>query len=135
MKQFNFNNPTAPPPLVLSPPAIPILRAEPIEYEYIIFERHLCCYNHLFSMRKKPSVWKVTLPSHKQSYEVPLDKTVNDMSMIIQSLGIFHKGIYKVEVWSKDILVKTSYYTQIHSICKFISDQEVVLGGVAYGEI
>lgn len=134
MKKFNFN-PTAPPELYLSPPAIPIARAEPIQYEYIVFNRHICCYNHLFTMTKKPSNWKIKLPSHKQSYEVPLDKTVNDLSMIVQSLGVFPKGIFKVEVWSKDILVKTGYHTTIHSICKFIADQELVLGGVNYGDI
>jgi len=125
--------PSCPPALYLSPPAIPILKAEPINYEYIVFTRHLCCYNHIFTIQKNREKWKLRLADHKQSYEIPIDKEVNDISMIVQSLGVYHKGLFKLEIWSKDNLIKKHYFPLLHSVIKHISDNELIIAGVNYG--
>lgn len=126
---------TAPPALYLSPPAIPILTANPIHYEYIVFVRNFCCYNLLFTITKKEDKWKLKILEHKNSYEIPIEKKIHEISLIIQSLGVYKNNLFKLEIWTDSQLMKTHHYTELHSVIKKISDNELVIDGVSYGEI
>lgn len=126
-------NPTAPPPLYISPPLIPVAVATPtIHYSYIIKKRLCYCYLDLFLLQKKPSKWKLTMTNEKNSYELPLSKSNNDIKQILMSLGIETNALYKVEVYSKDIRVNSRFFVSLSSLVEFIIENERVIEGVVF---
>lgn len=125
-------NPTAPPALYLSPPLIPVAVASPtIHYDYVVFKRSCFCYNHLFSLMKRPNKWKLSMAMEKNAYEIPLNKTNEDITQILMSLGI-ENALFKVDVYSKDIKVNTKYYITINSLVNYIIENEKVIEGVVF---
>tara|TARA_R110000851_G_scaffold151040_2_gene292103 strand:- start:234 stop:617 length:384 start_codon:yes stop_codon:yes gene_type:complete len=123
------------PPYYLSPPAIPIVLANPIQYIYIIFSRAFCCYELCFTIERKRENWKITIPTHTKAYSIPPIKTNNDISLIIQSLGISKRNIFKLEIWNGETLLKTHIYSDLHKIIKKIVDNQNIICDVCYGEM
>lgn len=125
-------NPTAPPALYLTPPALPTAVARPIEYEYIIFKRQCFCYSHRLTLIKKRDRWKISIVDREKTYQIPLDKLPEDMSLILQSLGIKNTALYKIETWCGDKLITKKYFTSLTNILRHVYSNEVIIDGVSY---
>tara|TARA_R110000824_G_scaffold356760_1_gene544021 strand:+ start:55 stop:456 length:402 start_codon:yes stop_codon:yes gene_type:complete len=124
--------PNAPPPLYLSPPLIPLAVSSPtIHYNYVISKRTFFCYNHLFSLMKKPNKWKLSMALENNAYEIPLTKNKDDITLILMSVGI-ENALFKVEVFSKDIKVNTKYFITINSLVNYIIENEKVIEDVVF---
>jgi len=123
------------PALYLSPPALPVVIAKPIDYEYIIFIRQCFCYSHSFTLTKRIDRWKVRIADREKAYQIPVDKSINDINLILQSLGINSTALYKLEIWCGEKNISTKYFTSLHSIIKNVSDNEIVIAGVSYGSL
>jgi len=126
-----------PPPLYLSPSAMPvqIINLNPIQYTYNIHKNSYCCYNLIFSMKKKENNWIINIIDHKKSYQIPIEKNVEDISIILTSLGISMRGVYKLNIINGDIDVVTYKYTNIKTMIKKIMDNEMIIQGICYGEL
>jgi len=126
------NKPTAPPQLYLSPPLIPVATATPtIHYDYVVFDRSCFCYNHVFTLTKKGDKWKLSMATEKNKYQIPSNKSNENIAQILMSLGV-DKGLYKVKVYSKDVKVNTKYFITINSLVNFITENERVIEGVVF---
>lgn len=128
--------PTAPmSPLVLSQTAQPVAVAKPfIHYEYVILKRtSFFCYTELFMLTKKnDNKWKLSFYSPTISYDIPSNKTNEDITMIINSLGVKKNNIYRVDVFNRDNLIQNKHFISLDSIIEFITKNEVVIEGVVY---
>lgn len=127
--------PSCPPALYLSPPALPVAIAKPIDYEYIIFIKQCFCYAHSFTLKKRIDRWKVNIANREKTYQIPLDKTINDINLILQSLGIESNAPYRLEIWCGEKKLCTKDFNSLHSIIKNVSDNEIVIAGVSYGSL
>ena len=126
------NKPTAPPQLYLTPPLIPVATASPtIHYDYVVFKRSCFCYNHIFTLTKKGDKWKLSMATEKNKYQIPSNKTNEDITQILMSLGV-DNALYKVKVYSKDVKVNTKYFITISSLVGFIAENEIVIEGVVF---
>ena len=126
------NKPTAPPELYLTPPLIPVARASPtIHYNYVVYKRSCFCYNHIFTLTKKGEKWKLSMATEKNKYQIPTNKSNEDITQILMSLGV-DNALYKVKVYSKDVKVNTKYFITINSLVNFIAENEIVIEGVVF---
>jgi len=125
-------NPTAPPALYLTPPVIPTSVARPIDYEYLIYKRQCLCYSHRFTLIKKFDRWKVCLIQREKTYQIPLEKLPEDMSLILQSLGIKNTATYKIEIWCSEKLINKKYFTSLTNVLRHVFNNEVIMDGIAY---
>ena len=127
--------PTAPmSPLQLPATAVAVARPF-IHYDYIVKERcGWCCYNECFLLTKKDDTkWNLTLyDAGKSSYDIPSNKSNEDITMIINSLGVKKNSIYRVDVFNRDNFIQKKYFISLPSIIEFITKNEVVIEGVVY---
>ncbi len=123
-------------PLVLPEPAPIVAVAQPfIHYDYMIYKRKgWCCYIESFLLTKQRlEKWKITLfDPDKSSYDIPVNKTNEDISMIINSLGVKKKGIYKVNVFNRNHFIQTKHFISLSTIIEFITKNERIISGVVY---
>jgi hypothetical protein len=125
-------NPTAPPQLYLTPPLVPVAVSAPtIHYDYVVFKRSCFCYNHLFTLTKKGEKWKLSMATESNAYQIPTNKSNEDITQILMSLGV-DNALYKVKVYSKDVKVNTKYFITIHSLVGYIIENEIVIEGVVF---
>lgn len=128
----NFAKPTSPPLYSLPPPAVPVAKSCPfITYQYKVFKRSFCFFKELLNINMKGTVWRVKL--HDKVYEVPKNKSNEEMSMILASLGIKKKEFYMLKVYIKDTKVNTKYFTELNELVKFIYNNEAIVDGVSFG--
>lgn len=128
------HNPTAPPALYLTPPVIPTAVARPIDYEYLIYKRKFSCYNHQLTLIKKTDRWKASIINREKMYQIPLDKLPEDMSLILQSLGIKSTAQYKIEIWCSGKLINKKYFKSLTNILRHVFNNEIIIDGVAYDD-
>jgi len=86
-------------------------------------------------MKKKENNWIINIIDHKKSYQIPIEKNVEDISIILTSLGISMRGVYKLNIINGDIDVVTYKYTNIKTMIKKIMDNEMIIQGICYGEL
>lgn len=122
-------------PLQLPTPAVAVALRPFIHYDYIVLKRcGWCCYNECFLLTKKDDTkWNLTLYDNgKSSYDIPTNKSNEDISMIINSLGVKKNSIYRVDVYNRDCFIQKKYFISLPSIIEFITKNEVVIEGVVY---
>tara|TARA_R100000900_G_scaffold139182_1_gene118667 strand:- start:7961 stop:8365 length:405 start_codon:yes stop_codon:yes gene_type:complete len=126
--------PTAPISPLMLPPATAVAVARPfIHYKYKVYKRcGWCCYNECFLLTKKQdNLWSLTLYDNGV-YDIPVNKTNEDITMIMCSLGVKKNSIYKVVVYNRDTTLQVKYFISLTSIVDFITKNEIVIEGVAY---
>ena len=133
-----MSEPSAPiSPLCLPANAlIPVATAKPyVACKYIVFARCFFCYNFCFSLKPNLQSWELIVTDNKTKYIIPRNKTINELRLVLLSLGLPNKDIFKVEVHSKDKINNTRYFNHLGEILKFIVDNESIIGDVSYGTL
>ena len=120
-------------PLMLPPPTAVAVAQPFIHYEYKVYKRcGWCCYNESFLLtKKKDTIWNLNLLDGGV-YDIPVNKTNEDITMVINSLGVKKNSIYKVVVYNRDTILQVKYFISLTSIVDFITKNETVIQGVAY---
>jgi len=117
-------------------PATAVAVARPfIHYDYLISKRHnFCCYSKCFLLTKKDNIrWNLILYDvDKSSYDIPTEKTNEDMTMIINSLGVKKNSIYKIDVFNRDKFIQKKHFISLQTIIEFITKNEFVVEGVVH---
>ena len=122
-------------PLQLPAIAVASVFSPFIHYDYIVLKRcRWCCYNDCFSLTKKDQTkWNLTLyDANRSKYDIPTNKSNEDISMIINSLGVKKNSIYRVDVYNRDCFIQKKYFISLASIIDFITKNEIVIAGVVY---
>ncbi len=122
-------------PLQLPAIAVASVLSPFIHYDYIVLKRcGWCCYNDCFSLTKKDQTkWNLTLYDvNRSKYDIPTNKSNEDISMIINSLGVKKNSIYRVDVYNRDCFIQKKYFISLSSIIEFITKNEIVIAGVVY---
>lgn len=131
-----MEQPTAPSPLCLSPALMPVAIAKPyVSCDYIIYARFLFCYNFCFSLKPNIQHWELIVTDNKTKYIIPRNKTINDLRLVLLSLGLPNKDTFKVEVHSKNKINNIRYFNHLGEILKFVVDNESIIGDVSYGTL
>jgi len=86
-------------------------------------------------MKKKENKWIINIINHKKSYQIPIEKNVEEISVILNSLGISIRAPYKLNIVNGDIDVVTYRYSNIKTMIKKIMDNEMIIQGICYGEL
>lgn len=122
-------------PLQLPAVAVARVLSPFIHYDYVVLKRcGWCCYNDCFSLTKKDQTkWNLTLYDvNRSKYDIPTNKSNEDISMIINSLGVKKNSIYRVDVYNRDCFIQKKYFISLSSIIEFITKNEIVIAGVVY---
>ena len=121
-----MKNPTAP------PMCVPIAVAEPyVKCEYEIFSRcSLCCWKELFKITKERNKWKLFICETNTHYEFPANKTNENITNIVKSLGIKKSPPYRVKVYNNLNIVQDTYYLSLPKVINFITSNEIIIDEV-----
>lgn len=129
-----MEKPTAPPPIWLSPAAIPVAEANDItmRYTYVVSKRNrICCYEHVFTLQKRENAkFKLTFSDLPNSYCIPCSKTNKEITQIIAGLGAPTASWYMIKVYHNDSLLDLKRFMSLSKVVDFIDKTELLVEGV-----
>ena len=124
-----------PPPFFLSPSAVPmptpVAVAIPLRYKYVVYNHKcFCCDYKLCEIKREKSTFKVN--NLCELFEFSVDKTDKEITSILEEVGVPTNKSYKLEVYSRDYLVRTKHFTSLDGVTNYITRCEKVLRDVSY---
>lgn len=125
---------TAPPPPRVPPPpmAIPVINITPfVECEYTIFSRcSVCCWREIFKLKKNKTDWILYIVKNESVFKFNKNKTNEEITCIIISLGVKIRRPYRVVVSNNDNIVQDRFFISLPKLINFITTNEIIIEDV-----
>lgn len=120
-------------PVATAPPmAVPVVNLTPfVECEYTVFSRcSVCCWREIFKLRKNKTDWILYIAKTEGVYKFNKNKTNEEITCIIISLGVKIQRPYRVIVRNNDNIVQDRFFISLPKLINFITTNELIIEDV-----